>query len=123
MFDAAFPLDARARAYLDVNCGHCHKPDGSASNSGLWLTWGEASPTRLGMLKHPTAAGRGAGELTYVIEPGDPGASILAYRMASTEAGIAMPELGRALEHGEGVALINQWIAEMPNGVDEAVKD
>jgi predicted transcriptional regulator len=75
------------------------------------------------VLKHPTAAGRGAGELTYVIEPGDADASILAYRMASTEAGIAMPELGRALEHSEGVALISQWIAEMPKGVDETAKD
>ena len=29
----------RARAYLDVNCAHCHNPAGSASNSGLFLRW------------------------------------------------------------------------------------
>src|SRR3546814_7708048 len=29
----------RARAYLDVNCAHCHNPAGSASNSGLLLRW------------------------------------------------------------------------------------
>ena len=28
-----------ARAYLDVNCAHCHNPEGSASNSSLFLRW------------------------------------------------------------------------------------
>ena len=112
--DKSFPLQARARAYLDINCAHCHKADGSASNSGLWLEWGETSPVRLGVGKHPTAAGRGSGGLTYVIQPGRPDASILAYRINSNEAGIAMPELGRSLIHDEGVALIREWIASMP---------
>jgi mono/diheme cytochrome c family protein len=30
-------LDDRARQYLNVNCGHCHAPQGSASTSGLFL--------------------------------------------------------------------------------------
>ena len=112
--DKSFPLEARARAYLDINCAHCHKADGSASNSGLWLEWNETSLVRLGINKHPTAAGRGSGGLDYVIVPGRPDLSILAYRMNSNEAGIAMPELGRSLIHDEGVALIREWIANMP---------
>ncbi len=111
--DETAPLADRARAYLDINCAHCHKPDGSASNSGLWLEWNETVPIRLGINKHPTAAGRGSGDLIYIIRPGAPEASILAHRLASTEAGIAMPELGRSLEHDEGSALISQWIAAM----------
>lgn len=108
-------LASRARAYLDINCAHCHKSDGAASNSGLWLGWSEPSAVRLGIGKHPTAAGRGAGLLTRVIEPGSPQTSILAYRMASAQAGIAMPELGRTLIDEEGVALVDQWILEMQN--------
>lgn len=108
-------LAARARAYLDINCGHCHKADGAASNSGLWLAWTEDSLVKLGIGKHPTAAGRGAGKLIRVIEPGAPAASILAYRMASVEPGVAMPELGRTLIDEEGVALVNEWILEMQN--------
>ena len=111
--DIAAPLNARARAYLDINCAHCHRAGGSASNSGLWLEWGETSEARLGILKRPTAAGRGSGDALKVVVPGAPDASILAYRMASAEAGVAMPELGRSLVHGEGVDLVRAWIAEM----------
>ena len=108
-------IDERARAYLDINCAHCHKADGAASNSGLWLDWTEESLVKLGIDKHPTAAGRGAGLLTRVIEPGTPEASILAFRMASDEAGVAMPELGRTLIDDEGVQLVHEWIAQMQN--------
>lgn len=112
-FDGEYAIEDQARAYLDINCAHCHKPTGSASNSGLWLDWQIADPVKWGVGKHPTAAGRGSGDALVVIEPGMPAASILAYRMASDEAGIAMPELGRALVDARGVALIDAWIAGM----------
>jgi mono/diheme cytochrome c family protein len=112
-FDPDISLTDQARAYLDINCAHCHKPTGSASNSGLWLEWETKDAVKWGVGKHPTAAGRGSGDALVVIEPGQPERSILSYRMASDEAGIAMPELGRALIDEEGVALINAWISEM----------
>lgn len=112
--DASAPLDARARAYLDVNCAHCHNPHGSASNSGLFLEYERPFGMAVGAWKRPVAAGRGSGSLEYAIVPGDPTRSILLYRMRSTDPGIAMPELGRSLVHDEGAALIEQWIAAMP---------
>ncbi len=112
-WDETASLDDRARAYLDINCAHCHKPAGSASNSGLWLDWDEDAPVKWGLNKHPTAAGRGAGLLELVIVPGQADESILTFRMASDEAGIAMPELGRALTHAAGVELIREWIDAM----------
>jgi len=111
--DPAEPIADRGRAYLDANCAHCHNPRGVASNSGLFLNLEETRPTALGIGKHPVAAGRGSGDLRVGIEPGHPEASILAYRMASTEPGVMMPELGRSLTHEEGVALIRRYIAEM----------
>ena len=111
VFDASAPLGSRARAYLDINCAHCHRLEGSASNSGLFLDYDEDNPTALGIGKHPTAAGRGSGVAVVVIEPGAPEESILVYRMASTEAGIAMPELGRAVIDEDGIALVRAWIA------------
>jgi uncharacterized repeat protein (TIGR03806 family) len=106
-------LDQRARAWLDINCGHCHRPGGPASTSGLYLTVHEKDPLRLGIGKAPVAAGRGSGDLQVSIMPGQPEKSILLYRMASTDPGVMMPELGRSLAHGEGIALIRQWIREM----------
>jgi hypothetical protein len=33
--------------------------------------------------------------------------------MRSTEPDVAMPELGRALLHEEGIALVRRWIASL----------
>lgn len=113
VFDVSLPLEARARAWLDINCAHCHKPDGSASNSGLVLSSTETDAVKVGIGKRPVAAGRGAGTLFQVIVPGAPDRSILAYRMASVEPGVAMPELGRSVHDPEGLALIREWIGKM----------
>ncbi len=107
------PLDLRARAYLDVNCAHCHNDRGSASNSGLFLTYEESKPVRIGVNKRPVAAGRGSGGHEFSILPGHPDASIMIYRMQSLDPGIAMPEVGRSMVHDEGVQLLSEWIAEM----------
>lgn len=104
---------ALARAYLDVNCAHCHQPGAGASNSGLDLRWEQDDPFALGVGKPPVAAGRGAGGLLVSIEPGDPDASILVHRMASDEPGVAMPELGRSTVDEDAVALMRTWISEM----------
>jgi uncharacterized repeat protein (TIGR03806 family) len=108
--DPAAPL---ARAYLDVNCAHCHQPGGAASNSGLDLRWEQADPHAYGIMKRPVAAGRGAGGHEFSILPGAPDRSILLYRMDSAEPGIAMPELGKASIDTQGVAVVRRWILEM----------
>jgi uncharacterized repeat protein (TIGR03806 family) len=110
--DAA-PLAQAARGYLDVNCAHCHNPQGSASNSGLDLRFQQDDPARYGVMKRPVAAGRGAGLFEFDVVPGDPAHSILTYRLASTEGGIAMPELGRASADHAGLDVVTRWIAAM----------
>lgn len=112
--DEAAPLDDRARAYLEVNCAHCHRPEGSASNSGLFLgTWVDNRVAR-GLGKRPVAAGRGAGHGEFAVDPGHAERSILLYRMRSTEPGVAMPELSRTLVHHEAIDLMTRWIDAMP---------
>lgn len=114
--DPSAPLEARARAYLDINCAHCHNRLGPADTSGLSLEASETSAVALGVCKSPIAAGRGTGNRRFGIVPGDPDASITVYRMASTDPGSMMPELGRVLAHEEGVELIRDWIAAWPEG-------
>jgi uncharacterized repeat protein (TIGR03806 family) len=109
-------IESRARAYLDVNCGHCHRPRGAANTSGLLLHAQETDRVRLGACKIPIATGRGSGDALFDIVPGAPDQSILLHRMLSTEADVAMPELGRSLVHTEGVALIREWIASLQGG-------
>jgi uncharacterized repeat protein (TIGR03806 family) len=110
---ATGPAEPLARAYLDVNCAHCHQPGGGASNSGLDLRWEQQDTHAIGILKRPVAAGRGAGGHDFSVLPGQPDASILLYRMDSAEPGIAMPELGKSSIDHEGVAVVRRWIAEM----------
>ena len=117
--DTRESLDARARAYLDVNCSHCHSAAGSANSSGLLLDRGDHDPVHLGVCKPPVATGRASGNDSYSIVPGSPRRSIMVYRMQSTEPDIAMPELGRSLVHKEAVALISDWIRSMDGGCPE----
>ncbi|WP_299942588.1 SO2930 family diheme c-type cytochrome [uncultured Microbulbifer sp.] len=112
--DADLPLEERARAYLDINCGHCHNPAGAADTSGLMLNHSETDWRRLGLCKPPVAAGTGSGERLFAIVPGEPDSSILNFRVESADPGAMMPELGRSLVHEEGAELLRQWVAALP---------
>lgn len=116
--DPAADLEARAKGYLDINCAHCHTPDGFASNSGLSLEYWREVDTAYGICKQPVAAGSGSGGLKNDIVPGDADASITVYRMDSNEPDVRMPEIGRSLVHDEGVALIREWVNSLSGGCE-----
>ena len=103
----------RSRAWIDINCAHCHRLGAPGETSGLFLNIEENDPTRLGIFKPPVAAGRGSGNMRYTIVPGNPEESIMVFRMESTDPGIMMPELSRKLVHKEGVKLVKEWIRNM----------
>ena len=106
-------IDERARAYLDINCGHCHIPGGSADTTGLYLNLTEETKEHLGIFKKPVAAGRASGNLKYSIVPRKSDKSIMIYRMDSLDPGIMMPESGRALADDKGIKLISDWINQL----------
>jgi uncharacterized repeat protein (TIGR03806 family) len=112
--DVQQPIAERARSYLDVNCAHCHQTGGTASNTSLRLDALGPADWSLGLCKPSVAAGKGTGDRIHDIVSGKPDESILAFRLASTEGGVMMPELGRNTVHQEGVQLIRDWIAAMP---------
>ena len=111
--------EARARAYLEVNCAHCHNPDGFARTTGLFLTADQTTPIALGICKPPVAVGEASGGFLYDVVPGDPDHSILAYRLASVAPGVMMPQIGRSIVDPPGLALVRQWIT----GLQGTVKD
>ncbi len=116
--DDSQSLDHRARSYLDINCSHCHNAVGPADTSGLLLEPTDKSGQSLGLCKLPIAAGTGTGNRKFGIVPGKPDESIFTFRLESTLPSVMMPELGRSLSHSEGVALIREWIANMPGRCD-----
>ena len=111
---AAEAIEEAARDYLDINCAHCHNPQGTEGvSSQLFLHRGETDPFHLGVCKRPGSAGSGTGGLTFDIVPGDHTQSILYYRMATEQPGAMMPDIGRTLTHTAGIDLIARWIDGM----------
>lgn len=103
----------RARAWLSVNCAHCHQPGGTARTSGLDLRYSQTDSAKYGVWKTPVAAGHGSGGRAYDIVPGKPDESILMFRLESTDPSIMMPNISKSTVPQEAVALVRQWISEM----------
>jgi uncharacterized repeat protein (TIGR03806 family) len=110
---ASGTIEQRARAWLEINCAHCHNPNGPARTSGLDLLATQDDPYKYGIGKTPVAAGRGSGGRSFDIVPGKPDQSILMFRLESQEPGVMMPELGRRVTDDEGVALVRAWVSSL----------
>lgn len=107
-------IEARARAYLEVNCAHCHNANGQASNTGFYVDVFRAVDSTYGICKRPTASGsEGRGEREYDIHPGLANNSIVPFRMNTNELAAKMPPLARSVVDEEAVSLINQWINQV----------
>jgi uncharacterized repeat protein (TIGR03806 family) len=105
-------LADRAKSYLDNNCAHCHQPGGTAGYTGVDLRSTHFDLLHSGICKRPNSAGV-MGDLQFDLVLGHPDQSILLYRMESTAPKVMMPQIGRAVVHEEGVALIREWIASL----------
>lgn len=114
--DPAQDIEARARAYLEVNCQHCHNVRGFAANTGMYLDSLRKVDGVYGICKRPTATGQeGNGGRTYDIHPGVTADSIMPFRIGpeATTPAARMPPLARSVVHVEGHALIEQWIRDV----------
>ncbi|WP_282042077.1 Ig-like domain-containing protein [Winogradskyella flava] len=107
--DTSEPLDKRVRAYLDVNCAHCHSDGTHCDYRPMRLDYTSTQDFgNMGVCIEPdTDLGEGLGN---IIEPGDARNSVLHFRLNSVEQSYRMPLMGRTLRHNEGVDLIEQWI-------------
>jgi uncharacterized repeat protein (TIGR03806 family) len=104
-------LSDRAKAYLDINCAHCHRAEGAASLSGLKLEYGRKTIDYNHGVCNSAHGWRGGG---FDIWPGNSGQSSLVERMTLSPAPDRMPPLGRSLVDVDAVELIKQWIDAMP---------
>ncbi len=114
-------IEDRLRAYLEVNCQHCHNDKGAASNTGYYLDHYRKIDAGYGICKKPTATGGGSCGKQHVVVPGEPGSSIVSCRVNSADDPQKnMPPIAKSVVHVEGVELLNSWIA---NVVDDSYEN
>ena len=110
--EGAASLADRARSYLHVNCSHCHQPNaGGSVVIDLRKSTPDGETKTVGI--NPV---KGAFDIPMasIISPGDPYRSTLYYRMAKTGPG-HMPHMGSELVDARGLALVHDWIGQIPN--------
>ncbi len=104
-------VNSRARAYLHVNCAHCHRLHaGSAVLSHMPHELPLEKTNMVGV--RPTQGTFGI-HGAQVIAAGDPYHSVLLYRMSKLGGG-RMPHIGSREVDLDGVALIEEWIRNIP---------
>ena len=89
--NTTFSVEDRARAYLDVNCAHCHQPGGSYNT-----TYGDTFDLRY----ETSFEDSNIFEVRVAIQN----------RMNSLIPNYFMPFIGTTVIHEEGVALVNTYI-------------
>lgn len=107
-------LERRVRAYLDMNCSHCHYEGGFCSYRPMRFAWHESSdPVNLGVCvppQDPFAPG-----VEHIVSAGSANRSMLYYRMNSTEEAVRMPLLERTVRDTAALELVKAWINAMPD--------
>ena len=108
--DGTQPLELRARAYLEINCAHCHRPNGVGGRATFQLV-ASLPLSKTGLLDRPPLVPL-LGPHSKFITPGAPGSSEILHRLTLKEGG-RMPLLGSERTDEEGVRLIREWIEQL----------
>ncbi|MFC0602940.1 fibronectin type III domain-containing protein [Winogradskyella pulchriflava] len=87
--DTSLSLEDRARAYMDINCAHCHIPGGHCENESTLDLAFETSLEDSNIV-----------ERSFSID----------YRISTDIDGIGMPFIGTTILHTEGVQLIQDYL-------------
>lgn len=107
-------LDANAKAWMDINCSHCHRLEGTASNTTFKPDYWSDSHQYDGTCREAVSGADGS--ISTIMIPGDAENSLVYHRLNTVEAGDLMPPLGRAVLHDEGTLLIKRWLESQTGG-------
>jgi hypothetical protein len=102
----------RVRAYVDMNCSHCHSAGGHCDYRPMRFAWHETDLlVNLGVCVPPDDPL--LPQYIHIVDAGNIDRSMLYYRISSTDEAVRMPLLGRTLVHEEAVQLIGAWITSL----------
>jgi cytochrome c len=90
--DTSLPLETRARAYMDINCAHCHIPGGTCADESTLNFAFETSFEDTNIATQTTQ---------------------IEYRITDYIEGISMPFIGTTMRHSEGLDMILAYIATL----------
>ncbi len=108
--DPTADINRRARAYLQVNCAHCHQ-FGAGGTADIELRQEFPLAETKTVNGRPTQGTFDLGD-ARIIAPGDPYASTLYFRTVKTGRG-RMPHIGSQLVDESGTALLHDWIVQL----------
>ena len=107
--DTSADITERVRAYIDINCAHCHAEGSHCDYRPMRFAYNEtAIAENLGICVTPDE--NIGDQFTHIIASGNAARSVLYERISSTDEAVRMPLLGRTVNHEEGAALIQEWI-------------
>lgn len=109
-YDTAAPRDDRARAWLDTNCAHCHRPQGPTPVDLDLRVEVAGADLRLFGVPAAVAAPGGVGQRAVV---GAPAHSDVWLR-AGRRDGFGMPPLASTVVDAVGLDLLAEWLVAGP---------
>lgn len=118
--DDSADLNDRARAYLHVNCAHCHRRGGGGT-AAMDIQY-HLSIKQTNLLNARPTQGTFGIHAAQVFAPGDPYRSVMLYRMSKLGRG-RMPHFGSNIVDVRGTRLIHDWIARFDDDVTEPKTD
>ncbi|MGA2245785.1 MAG: chitobiase/beta-hexosaminidase C-terminal domain-containing protein [Verrucomicrobiota bacterium] len=107
--DTRRSLEDRARSFLDANCAHCHRPEGTVAYFDARY---DTPLARQGLVAGRVLIDERI-DAARVIAPNDVWRSILYLRANTTEA-FKMPPLARNAIDQQDMELLRQWIESLP---------
>ena len=110
-YDSRQPLERRARSYLHVNCAHCHRFGGGGGQVVLELELSKPLPQTGIYNERPRQGDFGLAD-ARILAPGEPGRSVLLYRVAKFGRG-RMPHWGSEWPDRAAVELLCDWICSL----------
>jgi putative heme-binding domain-containing protein len=108
--DASANLEGRTRAWLDLNCAHCHRQNGGGT--GSFVLEDDASLEDMKLIDMPANQGDFGLTDTRLVVSGDPSRSVLLYRLMKSGHG-RMPQFGTNVVDDHGAMLIYDWIKSL----------